>query len=85
DTEPVGICASHDTCFRHSHCSATQLCSGKGVCADPEITVHNDNDRDIDVQVYALDSQQCLVSPYGLGKHQNVPTFAQDNGLCGVR
>ena len=85
DAEAVGICASEDTCFRHSHCSNTQMCSGKGVCVDPEITVHNENDRDIDVQVYALNSEQCLVTPYGLGKHQNVPTFASDNGLCGVR
>ena len=85
DTDTLGICAAADTCFRHSHCSDAQLCSGKGVCADPEITVHNDHERDIDVQMHAFDSRQCLVSPYGLGKHENIPTFARDNGLCGVR
>lgn len=85
DVEPIGICVRQNTCFRHSHCPDSQMCSGNGVCVDPEITVHNKNNREIDLQIYALESSQCLVSPYGLGKHQNVPTFASDNGLCGVR
>ena len=85
DVEDLGICAHQDTCFRHSHCPDSQLCSGNGVCVDAEITVHNEHSQPVDTQLYALDSTQCLVSSYGLGKHENVPTFASDNGLCGVR
>ena len=85
DVEDLGICAHQDTCFRHSHCGDAQLCSGNGVCVDADITVHNEHNIDVDTQLYALDSTQCLVSPYGLGKHENIPTFASDNGLCGVR
>lgn len=85
DAEDLGICVSVGTCFRHSHCGSSQMCSGKGVCEDPEITVHNEHDRHIDLQLHALDSTQCRLPPYGLGKHQNIPSFAADNGLCGVR
>ena len=85
DVEDIGICVSIGTCFRHSHCGLSQMCSGKGLCVDPEITVHNEHDRHVDLQLHALDSTQCRLPPYGLGKHQNIPSFAADNGLCGVR
>ena len=85
DDSPLGICAHRDTCFRHDHCDDDRLCSGAGVCVHPELVMRNTLDVDIDAHVYAKEATQCSRSSFGMSKEQNIPSFAHDNGLCGVR
>ena len=85
DDSPLGICAHADTCFRHDHCDEDRLCSGEGVCVHPELVIRNDLDVEIDAQVFAKQAAQCSRSSFGVSKEQNIPSFARDNGLCGVR
>jgi len=85
DDSPLGICAQKDTCFRHDHCTQDKLCSGSGICVQPELVVRNSLDVDVDAQVFGKKAKQCSASPFGMSKEQRVPSFARDNGLCGVR
>ena len=85
DDSPLGICADRDTCFRHDHCEEDRLCSGEGVCVAPEIVIRNSLDVDVDAHVFAKKARQCSQSSFGMSKEQNIPSFARDNGLCGVR
>jgi hypothetical protein len=85
DDSPLGICAHRDTCFRHDHCDEDRLCSGEGLCVKPEIVIRNTLDVEIDAHVFAKKATQCSRSSFGMSKEQNIPSFAQDNGLCGVR
>jgi len=85
DDSPLGICVHPDTCFRHDHCEGGKLCSGEGVCVLPELVVHNTLDVEIDAHVFAKKAAQCARSSFGMSKEQRVPSFARDNGLCGVR
>jgi hypothetical protein len=85
DDSPLGVCADRDTCFRHEHCDDERLCSGEGVCAHPELVIHNPLDVDIDAHIFAREAKQCSRSSFGMSKEQNIPSFARDNGLCGVR
>ena len=85
DDEPLGICVHPDTCFRHDHCDGGTLCSGGGLCVAPELVVRNTMDVEVDAQVFAKKARQCARSPFGMSKEQRVPSFARDNGLCGVR
>jgi hypothetical protein len=85
DDSPLGVCAARDTCFRHDHCEANKLCSGAGLCVHSEIAMHNTLDADIDAQVFAKQAKQCSRKSFGISKEQRLPSFARDNGLCGVR
>ena len=85
DDSPFGICADRDTCFRHDHCDEDKLCSGEGVCVQPELVIHNTLDVEIDAHVFAKQAAQCSRSSFGMSKEQNIPSFANDNGLCGIR
>jgi hypothetical protein len=85
DDSPLGVCADRDTCFRHDHCDRDRLCSGEGVCVPPELVIHNTLDVDIDAHIFAKEATQCTRSSFGMSKEQNIPSFAHDNGLCGVR
>jgi hypothetical protein len=85
DDSPLGICAERDTCFRHDHCDEDRLCSGEGVCVLPELVIRNTLDVEIDAHVFAKKATQCSRSSFGMSKEQNIPSFANDNGLCGVR
>lgn len=85
DDSPLGICVHPDTCFRHDHCDTGKLCSGAGVCVRPELVIRNTLDVDIDTQVFAKNAKQCSKSSFGMSKEQQLPSFARDNGLCGVR
>jgi len=85
DDSRLGVCADRDTCFRHDHCQDDKLCSGAGVCVLPELVMHNTLDVDIDAQVFAKKARQCSQSSFGMSKEQRLPSFARDNGLCGVR
>ena len=85
DDSPLGICADTNTCFRHDHCEGGRLCSGEGVCVLPELVVRNTLDVAIDAHVFAKKAQQCSRSSFGMSKEQRMPSFARDNGLCGVR
>lgn len=85
DDSPLGICVHPDTCFRHDHCNEDKLCSGAGVCVRPELVIRNTLDVDIDTQVFAKKAKQCSKSSFGMSKEQQLPSFARDNGLCGVR
>jgi hypothetical protein len=82
--ERGGICVRSDTCFQHAHCSDGTLCSGTGVCKEPQIIVHNTLAKPINVRVAAKKSKLCKGSAFGASVFQQVPTFARDNGLCGV-
>jgi hypothetical protein len=85
DDSPLGVCADRDTCFRHEHCADDRLCSGEGVCVRPELVIHNTLDVEIDAHIFAKEATQCSTSSFGMSKEQNIPSFAHDNGLCGVR
>ena len=82
---PLGVCAGGDTCFRHDHCDEGKLCSGAGVCVYPELVIRNTLDVAVDTHLYAKNAKQCSRSSFGMSKEQNIPSFARDNGLCGVR
>lgn len=80
-----GICVHVDTCFQHAHCAnGKKLCSGGGLCEQAQIIVQNTLNAEINVRISAKQSEQCTGSTYGSSVFQNVPTFARDNGLCGV-
>jgi hypothetical protein len=85
DDEPLGICVHPDTCFRHDHCDGGRLCSGGGLCVMPELVVRNTMDVEVDAHVFGKKARQCARSSFGMSKEQRVPSFARDNGLCGVR
>jgi hypothetical protein len=85
DDSPLGVCADRETCFRHDHCQDNKLCSGAGLCVLPELVVRNTLDVEIDAQVFAKKAKQCTRSSFGMSKEQRLPSFARDNGLCGVR
>jgi hypothetical protein len=83
--DPSGICVHVDTCFQHAHCAnGKRLCSGNGVCEQPQIVVRNTLAAPINVRIFAKKSEQCTGSTYGSSVFQHVPTFARDNGLCSV-
>ena len=85
DDDPLGICVDPDTCFRHDHCAGDKLCSGEGACVLPELVVRNTLDVEVDAHVFAKKAKQCARSSFGMSKEQRLPSFARDNGLCGVR
>jgi hypothetical protein len=82
--DPSGICVHVDTCFQHAHCVGGKLCAGTGLCETPQLVVQNSLGQTIDVRVFAKSSTQCKASAFGSSAFQRVPTFARDNGLCGV-
>jgi len=83
--DPSGICVHVDSCFQHAHCAnGKKLCSGVGLCEQPQIIVQNTLSAPINVRIFAKKSEQCTGSAYGSSVFQHVPTFARDNGLCGV-
>ena len=84
DSNQMGICVRVDTCYQHAHCPDDKLCSGTGFCETPEIVIYNSLGEDISAQIFARDSKKCLLSSFGVSAFQNAPTFARDNGLCGV-
>jgi hypothetical protein len=84
DSSQMGICIRVDTCYQHTHCPDDKLCSGTGFCEIPEIVIYNSIGEDISAQIFASDSKKCPLSSFGVSAFQNAPTFARDNGLCGV-
>ena len=84
DSSQMGICIRVDTCYQHAHCPDDKLCSGTGFCEIPEIVIYNSIGEDISAQIFASDSKKCPLSSFGVSAFQNAPTFARDNGLCGV-
>ena len=80
-----GLCVHVDTCFQHAHCvDGKKLCSGNGFCEQPQIIVQNTLAVPINARIFAKKSEQCTGSSYGSSVFQQVPSFARDNGLCGV-
>jgi hypothetical protein len=80
----MGICVRVDTCYQHAHCPDDKLCSGTGFCEQPEIIIHNSLRENISTQIFARDGKNCQLSSFGMSAFQMAPTFARDNGLCGV-
>jgi hypothetical protein len=82
--EEMGICVRVETCYQHAHCPDDKLCSGTGFCEQPEIIIHNSLRENISTQIFARDGKNCQLSSFGMSAFQMAPTFARDNGLCGV-
>jgi hypothetical protein len=82
--DEMGICVRAETCYQHAHCPDDKLCSGTGFCEQPEIVIYNSLLEDISAQIFAKDGRKCQLSSFGVSAFQVVPTFAHDNGLCGV-
>ena len=84
EADEMGICVRAETCYQHAHCPDEQLCSGTGFCEQPEIVIYNSLNDDISAQIFAKDAKNCQLSSFGMSAFQVAPTFARDNGLCGV-
>ena len=82
--DEMGICVRSETCYQHTHCPDDKLCSGTGFCEQPEIVIHNSLRQNISAQIFARDGKKCQLSSFGVSAFQVAPTFARDNGLCGV-
>ena len=71
------------TCFMHAHCDEHgRLCSGRGLCEEAHVSVHNKMEVAAEVQLFAAGCEQ---SAWGLSHFEGVDDFATANGMCGSR
>lgn len=81
-----GVCMMQNTCYRHSHCKADEMCSGEGKCAPAVIIIENERNNRVDCQIFTGDSNcsQCG-DMAGTSQFENILDFAHSNGMCGLR
>lgn len=82
--ETDGVCSPVGTCFRHSHCSEHEMCSGEGQCVQPQVRFNNDAFFDVATQLFSA-SPTCTADSFGASHFQHSKTFARDQGLCAFR
>ena len=81
------------TCFVHRHCETKhrpelfedRLCSGRGLCEKPRVSVHNRMPAPASAEVQVFSNGCTKHSTFGLSQFEGVEDFATSNGMCGAR